>query len=1322
MRKIIALIIGILPVVNITLSLVEMEALSNFNFTSVMATRYYFSSNNGNDSNTGLSTASPWRSMDKLRQLTKTLKSGDMVCFEKGSIWDDAYFELRNLNAAQNNPIVFIAYGSGSRPIFRGSKKLGSFNQQGNLWNIVDNDFPDYNESVYLRVIPFVYINGRKQECSRYPNSGYLNTLTTGSKNYLDDQTQNWKDNQWKNGMAVIRNVNWRWCSRRINSNTASRLNFVDMDRNYERENTPYLIRNHVLACDQNGEWAQQNDTLWIYSVNNLNSQVIEVPVVDTIIKVINCSYIEFSGLQVERANVYGLYLNSSIAKISDCSFSDAGGMLIFADNHCTVSTEYSSFTGGRRGGVHYFMSHGVVSHNAFSRMAFDGIDNTEHTYGPCIASWHCDGNFYSSYNRMDSINLGYNMHWSRDSVWIENNFITNFGMTVADAAAIYFGSDCYGPAQGVYKYVRKNIMLKAHGRFVHGLYIDSGSNYIECDSNTMAHTNLAVFIHVSEDNSVKHSNIIDPSYGMDIFAWNQAIRLDEYSYQYGGEGTPVIRNVVTDNNVVLGQTKDETALATLNLSDMGSNTIDRNNYFDPYTSDQDVFLTIRDYAAYNYQVLNAWQGNTGKDINSRYNPTDLLYSSASGIDADDFVLLLCNPSEHDSVFDLRQYGARFIDVDRNIVANSVTIPSYYSEILFYKERLDVVNQPPDVDNASFVYYIGETDDPNIGKMPAADPDGFQKLTYSITGGNPDGLIGIKPEDGMFYLAKRNAVIPGETTVRLAVEVSDNGSPSMKASGQAEIKLYAWNNPPIINNQNFIINESSDATTFVGKIIANDPDAEQILTYEIISGDPDNHFRLDAMTGELHLSSSNTDFLKNSASVLFVRAEDNAPIAKNTTAYITVGFLPASVPPSEETGPEETTVTYINPENMNDLKEDGSIEHPFDSWSDVKWVDGHTYLQKRGTVANSIKINIYASNVTLGAYGGGERPVIVSKTKDFAIRAFERSNVTILGLTVIADDAISCIYFMGESSNNNLIENCRFEGAENGVRIIDGKSYVIKYNTFYNRADAIYSFAESTEIYYNVFKSNTTAVNVSSYLSMAKIYNNVFYDNNQGIVASYADLVIYNNIFYLTRTGDVAINSNMDKMISDHNIFYPEQRGFITMATKTYASLVEYQQDKGLDLNSFSEDPMFQDIYNENFGLLAESPGIDAGINVGLAYDFLGIAVPSGGAPDIGLVESNGSQSTATGIFKFNNDGMEDELSVYPNPSDGRFNLYIGTSDINNSTIQVQDVSGRLVFSQTHCSSESACVPVDISNKPNGIYIVVLQLKDRFLSQRIIVK
>ncbi len=50
-------------------------------------------------------------------------------------------------------------------------------------------------------------------------------------------------------------------------------------------------------------------------------------------------------------------------------------------------------------------------------------------------------------------------------------------------------------------------------------------------------------------------------------------------------------------------------------------------------------------------------------------------------------------------------------------------------------------------------------------------------------------------------------------------------------------------------------------------------------------------------------------------------------------------------------------------------------------------------------------------------------------------------------------------------------------------------------------------------------------VNISSYSSNAKIYNNVFYDNRQGISSSYAEVSLFNNIFYMTKDGDQALHS-----------------------------------------------------------------------------------------------------------------------------------------------------------------------------------------------------
>ncbi len=97
----------------------------------------------------------------------------------------------------------------------------------------------------------------------------------------------------------------------------------------------------------------------------------------------------------------------------------------------------------------------------------------------------------------------------------------------------------------------------------------------------------------------------------------------------------------------------------------------------------------------------------------------------------------------------------------------------------------------------------------------------------------------------------------------------------------------------------------------------------------------------------------------------------------------------------------------------------------------------------------------------------------------------------------------------------------------------------------------------------------------------------------------------------------------LDKIVSNHNIFYPEQTGFVEIGNVKYENLDEFQKDLGLDINSFAKDPEFMDVYSENFSVTKESYAIDAGKVVGLTQDFYGKTVPYGGAPDIGLAEAN---------------------------------------------------------------------------------------------------
>ncbi|MGD2034115.1 MAG: T9SS type A sorting domain-containing protein [Bacteroidales bacterium] len=191
----------------------------------------------------------------------------------------------------------------------------------------------------------------------------------------------------------------------------------------------------------------------------------------------------------------------------------------------------------------------------------------------------------------------------------------------------------------------------------------------------------------------------------------------------------------------------------------------------------------------------------------------------------------------------------------------------------------------------------------------------------------------------------------------------------------------------------------------------------------------------------------------------------------------------------------------------------------------------------------------------------------------------------------------------------------------------------------------------------------------------------------------------------------------MDELLSNYNIFYPEQEGFIALGDHIYSSLNELQDRKGLDLNSFNNDPLFVDVYNDNFDLEPGSPGIDAGMSVGLVQDFLGNEVPLGGAPDIGIIEK---RMNVTAEKPAGSESESNLFSVFPNPTNGRFHVNCDGVNDRSASLSVKDLTGRTVY-ESECYSKNNRIrhTVNLSGLKKGIYIILLQCSDRLYSQRL---
>ena len=204
-----------------------------------------------------------------------------------------------------------------------------------------------------------------------------------------------------------------------------------------------------------------------------------------------------------------------------------------------------------------------------------------------------------------------------------------------------------------------------------------------------------------------------------------------------------------------------------------------------------------------------------------------------------------------------------------------------------------------------------------------------------------------------------------------------------------------------------------------------------------------------------------------------------------------------------------------------------------------------------------------------------------------------------------------------------------------------------------------------------------------------------------------------NNIFYLTQPGDQAINHALDKLVSNHNIFYPEQTGFIQVEEVSYSTLDEYRNKYGLDLNSFTQDPLFVDVYNDNFTVEPGSKAIDGGRLVGLLEDFFGHIVPSGSAPDIGLMEVD----NPTGL---GSDAAEEDfdLQVFPNPTNGVFTVTYTNNLIDDAEVSVFTLSGSVIFTEPIDARGAFSTLVDITDFPQGVYYVTVKTHDGFINRK----
>ena len=244
------------------------------------------------------------------------------------------------------------------------------------------------------------------------------------------------------------------------------------------------------------------------------------------------------------------------------------------------------------------------------------------------------------------------------------------------------------------------------------------------------------------------------------------------------------------------------------------------------------------------------------------------------------------------------------------------------------------VNEIPVIPDQSFSVIESATKGTTVGSIEVSEPDAGQSHFYFITTGNTNNVFSLNALTGELTVNTASALKQGiSSPFLLGILVFDNGTGNLYNTGTVSVNVMSsQNQPPVINDQTLSVNQDSPSGTSVGIVEATDPNAEQILTYSILSGNSNGAFTINSSTGEIVVANPTALGLESAPSFdLVIKVQDNGLDNLNSQANVTILILTPDMPPvilnqtkcTLEHQPIGTVVGYVSafdPNSKSSLK------------------------------------------------------------------------------------------------------------------------------------------------------------------------------------------------------------------------------------------------------------------------------------------------------------------------------------------------------------------------------------------------------------------
>ena len=642
------------------------------------ATDYYIASN-GNDTYSGTSQSSPWKSLNKLNAYFSHFQPGDRILLRRG---DSFYGVIKIAKSGKaGSPITIGAYGSGNKPIISGFTNISSWNNiGGNIWQ-------SSSEVSTLLYTNMVLVDNVNTAMGRWPNDTYaLYDSRSGNTSITSKMLAG---SNWAGGELSIYTTPYRISRREILSQSGNTLNYQS-PKSSPLWQTPgsfyipnFVIQNHPKTLDVAGEWYYNSATKKLQMYNNMKPNNVRIASIETLVEIgHNNHYIYFENIVFEGSADNAIKIgSSSYTNIQNCDFRNIGRDAINGGNWGTnlsgVEINNCSFDQINNAGIDLsrWFTGAKITNNTIKNigMIIPMVGDASSSIGMGISA--VAKNSIIENNIIE--NTAYSgINFRGSNTIVKNNYVKNFciGDGIKDGGGIYTWNEDnnFNNTTGVK--VIGNIVANS-GKFSKGIDLDDGAHGIEVSGNFVVNTERGIYLHNARDVKIYGNTTFNSS------AMGLLINRDKASL--------VTNNIDIKDNIFFAKEASERTAYFIRVNNLASHNItsDNNYYAKPISelksiSSYDGAIGTDLSTQYFHYTLTDWIKKSGVDKNSKKEP-----KSVSNVNDLRFEYNATNQTKT-----IRLDG-QYIDVKNTSYNGSVTLAPFMSVVLIRNGSIQ--NQVP---------------------------------------------------------------------------------------------------------------------------------------------------------------------------------------------------------------------------------------------------------------------------------------------------------------------------------------------------------------------------------------------------------------------------------------------------------------------------------------------------------------------------------------------------------------------------------------------------------------------------------------------------